>query len=396
MPLTPPKPADEQPAFALDTPEPVEQVEPSGAQAMLDPIPAARELQIGSEAKKFLGDLEEFNPNNPKFGEMVADVQSLGAKEIVEASSGTNRLLDRSVASIKSKGGDASSKVVSTLSDLRATVQDLTPNAADLTTGQKILGFIPGGNKIRKYFQKYESAQEKLDGIVKSLVAGQTELQRDNASLENEKRNLWTTMGSLNEYVVLAQKMDGELVSRIDALRLAGNAAAADAIDTKLLFEVRQRQQDLLTQLAVAVQGYMAMDLTQKNNDELIKGVTRARTTTIFALRTAIITAQALDSQTRILQQLDAVKATTEATILATSEMLKNNTLRVQQKAVEPAVAVETLTRAFDDIYATLDAIDDFKRNSNQVMQGNIDALTTQLERAKPKLDEARALEAAK
>ncbi|WIB65399.1 toxic anion resistance protein [Curtobacterium sp. MCBD17_040] len=392
--LTPPKPANEQPALILDTPEPVEEVEPSAAQAMLDPISPSRELEIGSTAKQFLGDVTTFNPNSPRFGEMLADVRNLAAKEIVASSAGANRLLDRSAASIKSKGGDSSSKVIATLSDLRSTVQDLTPNAADLSTGAKILGFLPGGNRIRKYFQKYETAQEKLDGIVASLTAGATELQRDNAELENEKRKLWDAMGSLNEYIVLAQKMDGELVTSIDTLRSSGNIDAANTLETKMLFEVRQRQQDLLTQLAVAVQGYMAMDLTQKNNIELVKGVERAKTTTLFALRTAIITAQALDSQVKVLEALDKTKEVTENVILSTSAMLRDNTLRVQQKAVEPAVAIDTLTRAFDDIYATLDAIDTFRQQANTVMQGNITALTTQLERAKPKLEEARALDA--
>ena len=35
-----------------------------------------------------------------------------------------------------------------------------------------------------------------------------------------------------------------------------------------------------MTQMAVSVQGYMALDLVRKNNLELIKGVDRAQTTT--------------------------------------------------------------------------------------------------------------------
>ncbi len=44
-----------------------------------------------------------------------------------------------------------------------------------------------------------------------------------------------------------------------------------------------------MTQLAVAVQGYMALDLIRRNNLELIRGVDRAQTTTVAALRTAVI-----------------------------------------------------------------------------------------------------------
>ena len=40
--------------------------------------------------------------------------------------------------------------------------------------------------------------------------------------------------------------------------------------------------------MAVNVQGYLALDLIKKNNLELIKGVERATTTTVAALRTAV------------------------------------------------------------------------------------------------------------
>src|SRR3546814_4114994 len=63
------------------------------------------------------------------------------------------------------------------------------------------------------------------------------------------------------------------------------------------LFYARQRTQDLLTQMAVTVQGYLALDLVKKNNVELVKGVDRASTTTVGALKTAITVAQAMTNQ---------------------------------------------------------------------------------------------------
>ena len=43
--------------------------------------------------------------------------------------------------------------------DLRNTVTDLDPSHADLTGVKKVLKWIPGGDKIARYFAKYESAQ---------------------------------------------------------------------------------------------------------------------------------------------------------------------------------------------------------------------------------------------
>ena len=81
------------------------------------------------------------------------------------------------------------------------------------------------------------------------------------------------------------------------------------------LFYVRQRTQDLLTQMAVSVQGYLALDLVKKNNVELVKGVDRASTTTVGALRTAVTVAQAMTNQRLVLGQITAlnpIEAVTE------------------------------------------------------------------------------------
>ncbi|WIE81117.1 toxic anion resistance protein [Curtobacterium sp. MCSS17_016] len=389
-------PSNDGAPFKLEQPEPVVEATPDSVQTMLDPVAPGRALEIGSQAKDLVADLATFNPNSPQFVAKIADINSLAAKEIVATGAGSSRLLDRSAATFKSKGGDASSKVIGTLSDLRATVQDLTPNTADLTKSEKILGFIPGGNKLRKYFQKYETADQKIKGIVKSLEAGQVELKRDWADLQTEKANLWEAMGSLNEYIVLAEAMKAELKDQIASLRNAGNNPAADAMESEMLKAVNQRHQQLLVQLTVAVQGYMSMNLTQKNSEELIKAVEEAKTTTIFALRVAMQTAAALDTQMKVLESVDAVREATGQAILATSALLKQNTVAIHQKAVEPAVAIAVLEQAFNDIHSTLDEIDTFNRNANEAIEGNISALTRQLEQAKPQLERAKALEAAK
>src|SRR6185295_1611840 len=138
---------------------------------------------------------------------------------------------------------------------------------------------------------RYESAQTHINAILNALYRGQDELRKDNAALEQEKVHLWDAMQRLTQYVYVAQHLDSSLTARIAELE-ASDPERAKAIKDDVLFYVRQKRQDLLTQLAVSIQGYLAIDLIRKNNLELIKGVDRATTTTISALRTAIIVAQ--------------------------------------------------------------------------------------------------------
>ncbi|BCT77851.1 hypothetical protein SCMU_36930 [Sinomonas cyclohexanicum] len=304
-------------------------------------------------------------------------------------------MLDRSstsMASAKKSGNSAQMYVASTLGELRTTVEDLTPNQ-ELTVSKKILGFVPGGNKLARYFQRYESAQTQLDKIIKSLMAGQDALMKDNASLAEEKTNLWETMKQLSEYAVFAQELDKATVEKIDEVRRSGQTEHAQQLESDVLFPVRQRRQDILTQLAVSVQGYLAIDLIRKNNTELIKGVDRARTTTISALRTAVIVAQALANQKLVLDQIDAINTTTNNMILKTSEMLKDQTARIHQQASSSGVSVQTLEKAFANIYQTMDAIDTFRSQAAKNMESTVQALETGLEKSRPYIERVRRQE---
>ena len=179
------------------------------------------------------------------------------------------------------------------------------------------------GDRVRDYFDKYRSSQTHLNKIIESLYSGQDELRRDNAAIVGEQQRLWEVNGRLRQYIYMGQQLDAKLVERIATVE-ATDPERATALKQDLLFYVRQKVQDLTTQLAVGVQGYLALDLVRKNNLELIKGVDRATTTTVSALRTAVIVAQALADQKLVLDQITALNTTTENLIVSTSQMLRD------------------------------------------------------------------------
>ena len=114
--------------------------------------------------------------------------------------------------------------------------------------------------------------------------------------------------------------------------------AKAKAVRETALFYVRQRTQDLLTQMAVSVQGYLALDLVKKNNVELVKGVDRASTTTVGALRTAVTVSEAMTNQRLVLQQITALNSTTAGIIDSTSTMLREQTGKIHEQAAASTI----------------------------------------------------------
>ena len=302
----------------------------------------------------------------------------------------SNRMLERPAAAMGKNGGDAQTRVSNTLVDLRHTVTGLDPKREDLTGAKKILKFLPGGDKVDRYFDKYRSAQSHLDAIIKGLSSGQDELRKDNAAIETEKANMWTTMGKLSEYNELAGALDAAVEQKVAELEAAGRTEDANIMRSDALFPIRQRRQDLMTQMAVNVQGYMALDLIRKNNIELIKGVDRAQTTTIAALRIAVIVSQALSRQKLVLDQINALNTVTSNLIESTSEQLKLQGGAINQQAASATIDVAKLQAAFDNVFATMDAVDTFRAQAVDSMAQTVTALEGQIERAKPYLERTR------
>ena len=380
-------------ALVLAPPPPVVVVEKEQAAGAV-PVDNARQLELRARAQSFAQELASVDANSPAFTEKVNAITSMGEQDMRAAASVSNRMLDRPAAALnagKGRGGaDAQSRVAGSLMELRQTVTELDPNRADLSGAKKVLKFLPGGDKVQRYFAKYESAQTQLNAIIKSLQSGQDELRKDNAAIDTEKANMWATMGKLSEYNELASALDAAVEEKIAQLQAAGQTKQAETLKADALFPIRQRRQDIMTQMAVAVQGYMALDLVRKNNIELIKGVDRAQTTTIAALRTAIIVSQALSRQKLVLEQITALNATTSDLIERTSEQLRIQGGQINQQAASSTIEVAKLQAAFDNVFATMDALDTFRAQATDSMAATVDALQGQIERAKPYLERTR------
>ena len=143
------------------------------------------------------------------------------------------------------------------------------------------------------------------------------------------------------------------------------------------------------------MQGYLALDLIRKSNLELIKGVERATTTTVSALRTAVIAALALCNQKLVLDQVTALNTTTGNIIESTSQMLRQQTLEITNQAASSTVSIEKLQAAFNNIYATIDTIDTFKLAALENMRKTIDVLSGEISRAQEYVERSRSAELA-
>ena len=363
--------------FSLTPPDPVPQVSAEKA-AGLVPVTEEQKSALDTKVDAFVTDLVSVDANSPAFGEKVDQITRMGQEQIRAAAAHSNRFLDRPVRAM-----DSDSSVGKDLAELRRTVEELDPGRKSrLLAPRKLFGIIPFGNRLKNYFDSYTSSQGHIQSILKSLESGKKELILDNSEIDQERAKLWEAMGELEQMIHIAKTLDARLEAKAIELD-SSDPEKAKALRESALFYVRQRTQDLLTQMAVSVQGYLALDLVKKNNVELVKGVDRASTTTVGALRTAVTVAQAMTNQKLVLEQITSLNTTTANIIDSTSTLLREQTAQIHEQAASSTIPLETLQRAFQNIYDTMDEVDNFKVRALASMKETVNVLSDEVEKSK-------------
>lgn len=380
--------------LVLEPPTPTPPVSPEQAAATIK-VDEATAARITEAVNSYVESLTSLDAQSPEFEQKVASISRMGRDEIRRSAEASSRFLDKPLNALKQGPMTQGSQVSGALVALRQQVEDLDPSR-HLQNRRGFFSFrkAPFGTQVGDYFRRYQSAQHQIEAIVAGLYRGQDELMRDNAALEQEKVYLWAMKTRLEQYAHMSGVLDESLTRKIATLQDT-DPEKARALKEDALFYVRQKRQDLLTQLAVVVQGYLALDLIRKNNVELIKGVERATTTTVSALRTAVIAALALCNQKLVLDQVTALNTTTGNIIESTSQMLRQQTLEIANQASSSTVSIEKLQSSFNNIYATIDTIDTFKLAALDNMRKTIDTLSTEVGRARQYVERARTAELA-
>lgn len=383
--LTPPE--------SLTPPQPVQPIpqEQAGQMVKLDQQSTTR---LDDKVREFVDTVVRSDVQSDPFNDRMNAIHNMGNKEIRASAEVSNRILDRPVKAMDSSLFNDTTPISRSLVDLRKTVEDLDPShQGDLFSPQRLMGILPFGNRLRDYFMRYQSSQSHINAIINALYHGQDELRKDNAAIEQEKVNLWNLMQQLQQYIYVGKKIDTALDNRVAEIQTS-DPEKARVVREEMLFYVRQKVQDLLTQMAVNIQGYLALDMVRRNNLELIKGVDRATTTTVSALRTAVIVAQALANQKLVLDQINALNTTTSSLIESTSQLLRKQTVDIHQQAASATVNIEQLQKAFNNIYESMDMISQYKTAALTTMQQTVNTLSGEIEKAQKYLDRVRSEEA--
>ena len=353
-------------AFTMELPneaaiksEVLQQVKPLSEE--VDQLQAVAEGNVAEILTLDIGEIAQ-----KKF--ILQSIESFGA-DSMKSSAAKNSMLQMTVGSL-SRDGDEGGVVAKGLMELHRELEDLDPSLIDFTkTG--ILGLV--FNPVRAYFARYQKAESAIVEIIASLDKGKKSLKNDNTTLEIEQQALRDLTRKLMKEVQLGVLMNESIEKQIDAARSRNEEPEKiKFVAEEILFPLRQRIMDMQQMIVVNQQGVMATEVVIRNNKELMRGVDRAKTVTISALRIGVMVAGALYNQKIVLKKIQMLNETTNSIISGTSHMLKVQGAEIQRQSMETAVSVETLKNAFADVMDALDSISSYKQEALPRMRDTV------------------------
>ena len=344
-------------AFDLSVPDP-EQTK-AEVEQQLAVEPAHAELIDNAASEKGEQIMEMDIESVAQRREILQAVENLGS-DIAKQSATKNEMLSRRMSQLSQEGGE-SGEIAKGLTDLSIKMRDLDPSGVDFAKQGGLGKFF---NPVRRYFERYKTADAEIADIVESLERGKATLKKDNVTLELEEDAMRNLTKQLNQQIELATDLDEYLTAAVEKARadLSSDPERIKFVEEEVIFPLRQKIRDFQQLRTVNQQGIVSMNIIRRNNLELMRAVDRAENVTVSALRVAVTVAAALYNQRIVLEKITVLNEATNAMITSTSHMLKEQGAAIQKNATEANISADTLKESFAETIQALEDISNYKQ----------------------------------
>jgi uncharacterized protein YaaN involved in tellurite resistance len=339
-------------------------------------LPSDKQAQIEEQSKVVVKELLGLKVRDLKAQhEKTIAIRDLGASVQIELAR-KSVLLQQPLAKLVNDAKDGG-PVGNALLALQEQTELINPNKLDLSMGtiRRLLSFIPAvGTPLSRWFAKYQSIESVIKEIVTNLDNGKRQLERDNLILKDDQISMRNLIFKLNDYIEFGVALDRSLTLELEREDL--DEETKKFLNEEILFSLKQRILDLQQQLAVNQQGILTSEVIIRNNNELIRGVSRSLNVTVTALNIAASLAVALQTQKNILKGVTAINQTTDKLIAETSENLKKQGVEIHKQATEAQLDIENLKTAFSNVSEALSEISKYRSEALPSMTKSIQEMS--------------------
>lgn len=340
-------------------------------------------------------------PEVDKFFQMLMDrskdseektdtIFTLGRK----AESSKNEFLDRQMKELMT--GEGNSKLADGLLDLRDEIAKLDPN---LYFGDKSLGGLgsrlarrlAGDNEffkkiIRKYLDQYTSSETVIREIVLGLQEGGKRLDRNNVTLNIERKQMKSDIEQLKKAIAFGQLLDEKIEKAISEVT---DAEWKQILSEEILFPLRQRINSLRKTRVAKANGILTYGMIVRTNRQLIAGILNSDQV-IEILKMAITEKLAVKDAKKINDAVAALDNLGGALLVEASEDLRNTVMEVYKVAAKAGIAIEQLLAAHQNVLATIQDYSQYIQDQLPIMKeeaARIEDMNKDVEEANKRMD---------
>ena len=361
-----------EPLFSLEVPS-VEKVEEEVKNELA--VKEEDKARISTQAENAVMKIMDVDINDQKNRTEVAKIiEEFGLEDLKRSKGNNNAILKNRLVNLDKAGNMTGlgevTNVTKGLEDLTMKMKDLDPSHLDFVkTG--VLGKI--FNPVRRYFEKYKTADQEIAAIVESLDKGKQTLITDNKTLEIEEVEMRNNSLQMMKNVEMGMQLKQMLEGAVTQARADGvDPDKIRFVEEEVLYPLNQRIEDFQQVGLVSQQGVIGTEIIRRNNKELIRSVDRAQNVTVTALRTAVTVAGALFNQKIVLEKVNSLNKATNEIMAGTSKMLHTQGVEIQKQASETAISGDTLKLVFAEALQALDDISTYKQQALPQMEETI------------------------
>lgn len=315
------------------------------AMKLTQPLKPEVEEKIEAEATAIVTQFQE--GSGYELESVVERISHLG--EVTQEKSGmTLELLRRPVRELMtSKHDDVSQGLLK----LRSVVDEIQPNRFFQRGGlSQFLYKMMGNNPLVRYIRTYESVETQIQRTIDGLRYGRDRLEEDSIQLKQIRAEAFQQVEALEARIALGR----HLLERLDELYRQTTDEVRKMHIEKAMAKVTVRVRNMMQMVNILLQAIASTDLLRENNDQLKEAVMNAITMTQNVVTVSAAIQMALAHQKKVAQAVKGVNEATEQMILSNAATLKTNTETITKMLEEPAIAIQTLQKAFDDLMSAI------------------------------------------
>ncbi|PRO66869.1 toxic anion resistance protein [Alkalicoccus urumqiensis] len=266
------------------------------------------------------------------------------------------------------------------LGRLKEVVAELEPDYLQEGRFKQFLSKLVRRSPIEKYAQKYQTVETEVNTIIDALLHGKDKLQEDTVMLHQLKDTAKERIEALNGQISVGKELNTMLEAELAKPEWQDDPSPIQKGQQKVLSRVKNMQQAVL----VLQQSLASVDIIVENNDKLEEAIFNSITMTKNIVTVTASIQLALSNQKQVIDAVQNVNRSTEQMLINNAEMLKSNTEQTLKTLEEPAVAMETFRKAYEDVYAAIEMTEQSNERiitSSKKFISEMDELNEQMER---------------